>query len=93
MKSIAAVLMSSLFIPWRWRETRFLGPAAKKLAEPVKNRQARSDEASCKRKGGDFSPGAEFCVFSGIALRCEMAIRNGRIYQPASSHRARFLRR
>jgi hypothetical protein len=76
MKSIATVLMSSLFIsPVAMARIPLPGrlgaPAAKKLAAPVKNRQARTDKASCKRKGGDFSPGAESCVFSGRALRCE----------------------
>ena len=40
-------------------------PAAKKPAEPAKE---------CKWKGGDFSPGATFCVFSGRALLCENGV-------------------
>jgi hypothetical protein len=39
--------------------------APKKLAESAKE---------CKRKGGDFSPGATFCVFSGLALLCENGV-------------------
>jgi hypothetical protein len=40
-------------------------PAARKPAEPAKE---------CKWKGGDFSPGATFCVFSGRALLCENGV-------------------
>ena len=42
--------------------------AAKKKPEPVK------DGSFCKWKGGDFSPGAEFCVFSGRAMLCENGV-------------------
>jgi hypothetical protein len=45
--------------------------AAPAKKPPAKDRVAPVDGSVCKWKGGDFSAGAEFCVFSGRALVCE----------------------
>ena len=49
-------------------------PAAAPKKKPDPPQEARTEGPFCKWKGGDFSPGAEFCVFSGRALLCENGI-------------------
>lgn len=49
-------------------------PAAAAKKKPDAARDARADGPFCKWKGGDFSAGAEFCVFNGRSLLCENGV-------------------
>ena len=75
MKRVAFVIVLMMFVSSvAMAQTTAAPLAGKKPTEPQKERAGRTDETSCKWKGGEFSPGAEFCVFSGRALRCENGI-------------------
>ena len=43
-------------------------------AAAAKKPPVAKDGVGCKWKGGEFSQGAEFCVFSGRALLCDNGI-------------------
>lgn len=49
--------------------------AASTSAAPAAKKPAVAKETTgCRWKGGEFSQGAEFCVFSGRALLCENGV-------------------
>jgi hypothetical protein len=75
MKTIAIIFATGLCLSFaanaQTRDppaTPATAAAAKKKPEPAK------DGSFCKWKGGDFSPGAEFCVFAGRAMLCENGV-------------------
>jgi len=74
MKIIAVVVATSLALSFAANAQTQPPPGAPAPAAAKKKEPARADQPLCKWKGGDFSPGAEFCVFSGRALLCENGV-------------------
>jgi hypothetical protein len=80
MKLVFAVLVIGLSLNQNANaqtQPQPLSPAATSGQKPSatpKDRAAPLGGVVCKWRGGDFSPGAEFCVFSGRALVCENGV-------------------
>jgi hypothetical protein len=75
MKAIAIGLAISICLSVAANaQTRDPPAAAPAPAAAKKKPDTAKDGYFCRWKGGDFSPGAEFCVFSGRAMLCENGV-------------------